>query len=264
MKSSLLVLCSTLVLASCSTPTPHYKSIAELKAAGHYGRVHHWKEHNKKPHDITVKMPANASIIVSDFHSRIGANGLPRGGGHRGMDIYHDTGTPIIAAADGVVKKAETGSCWGPTVLIYHGKTEAGKPLYGLYSHMQNISVKVGQKVKRGEQIAEMGPDIFNSCGGGMHHLHFQASHDPDGIPIGWGWSYFVGDGWNAPNPHKFWANGPGQVTCYEPGRKYKDGTFTFPLRCDGGNQKKPVLLTKLSKPAPQPETAEKVATKSN
>ena len=231
----LILLCTCyFLLSGCSTPQPHTKSINILKKVGHYGYVQHWKEHNRNPHKIKVMVPRHASVITSDFHSRIGANGLKRGGLHRGVDIYHDSGTPIIAAADGKVIKAEIGDCWGPTVLLDHGKMKDGRPLYSLYSHMRNINVKVGDTVKRGEQIAEMGDDIFNSCGGGLHHLHFQVSHNPDGIPIGWGWSYFVGDGWNAPNPHEYWEKGPGQITCFEPGKTYRKDGFTYPVRCDG------------------------------
>jgi len=231
-----LFILSSILLVSCTTskPQPHTKSIDRLKKEGHYGRVQYWEEHNRNPHPVKVVFPSNASIITSDYGSRIGANGYKRGGWHRGVDIYHDTGTPIIAAADGKVISAEVGSCWGPTILIHHGTADNGKPLYGLYAHMRNMNVKVGDEVKRGEQIAEMGHDIFNSCGGGLHHLHFQVSHNPNGIPIGWGWSYFVGDGWNAPNPHNYWADGPGKITCFDPKKTYKASGLTYPLKCDG------------------------------
>jgi len=223
-----------LALVGCAPLQPHTKAINILEETGYYGRVYHWEEHNLKPHVIEVVMPPTAPIITSDFHGMVGANGAPRSARHRGIDIYHETGVPIIAAADGVVMKSEVGICWGPTVLIYHGVAHDGKPLYGLYGHMRNLQVKVGEKVKRGQQIAEMGNDIYNSCGGGLHHLHFQVSHNPVGLPIGWGWSYFVGDGFRAPNPHRYWADGEGMVSCYDPDRTYEAGTLTYPLLCDG------------------------------
>ena len=119
-------------------------------------------------------------------------------------------------------------------MLIHHGTAENDKPLYVLYAHMRKMIVKKGDKVKRGQQIAEMGEDIFNTCGGGLHHLHFQVSHNPNGLPMGWGWSYFVGDGWDAPNPHNYWADGAGKITCFDPDKTYKASGLTYPLKCDG------------------------------
>lgn len=235
MKAIILLSACLFTLSSCSTqPLPLSTSINTLKKVGHYGHVQYWNENNRTPHKIPVSVPQHASVIISDYHSRVGANGYPRGGIHRGVDIYHETGTPIIAAADGVVIKKRIGNCWGPTLLLSHGRMEDGRPLYTLYGHMRNMRVNIGDKVKRGEQIAEMGVDVFNSCVGGLHHLHFQVSHNARGIPIGWGWSYFVGDGGNAPNPHKYWADGPGKITCFEPGKTYRKDGLTYPLLCDG------------------------------
>ena len=228
---------SLIFLVSCAPLLPHTETIKTLEETGFYGMVYHWKEHNRKPHSIELSMPPSAPIITSDYHGMVGTNGAPRFGKHRGVDIYHKPGTPIISAADGVVIKSEVGPCWGPTVLIKHGYTADGKPLYTLYGHMRNLMVKVGEKVARGQQIAEMGDDIFNTCGGGLHHLHFQVSHNANGLPIGWGWSYFVGDGINAPNPHKFWADGAGKITCFDPSREYASGGLTYPLMCDGASK---------------------------
>ena len=173
-----LVVCSISVVGF-SVVQAKTAALAELERAGFYGRVHAWQNKPASAHKLALTMPKDAPIIVSDYHSKVGANGLRRKLRHNGVDIFQEIGTPIIAAADGKVVKAKNDKCWGPTVLISHGRTAGGKPLYALYGHMRNIKVVPGQRVKRGQQIAEMGEDIMTGCGAGFHHLHFQISHVP-------------------------------------------------------------------------------------
>lgn len=221
-----------------------YSPLDEIKKTGFYGRVHPWKNISRVSHSIKVNVPSNAPIIVSDYHSSVGANGLKRTGLHRGVDIYATIGSPIIAAADGEVVSAKVDSCWGPSILISHGFDKDGKRIHALYGHVKNFKVKVGQKVKRGQQVAEMGDPIFNSCGGGFNHLHFQVSHTPQKIPFGWGWANFVSDGAKAPNPHKFWQNGVGNVTCFDASQEYTKPGFTYPVPCENSPITKPRVKT--------------------
>lgn len=85
---------------------------------------------------------------------------------HPGLDFTAPIGTPIYAAADGVVKDAgfNTGG-YGNRVLINHG--------FGyetLYAHMVRIKARVGTKVKRGEVIGYVG-STGKSTG---PHLHYE------------------------------------------------------------------------------------------
>ena len=85
---------------------------------------------------------------------------------HAGLDFTAPVGTPIYAAADGVVKDAgfNTGG-YGNRVVVNHG--------FGyetLYAHMVRIKARVGTKVKRGEVIGYVG-STGKSTG---PHLHYE------------------------------------------------------------------------------------------
>lgn len=85
---------------------------------------------------------------------------------HRGIDIAGPVGTPIFAAAEGVVVTAEWNSGgFGNLVEIRHA--DGSKTLY---AHNNRILVRVGQQVAQGEQISEMG-STGRSTG---PHLHFE------------------------------------------------------------------------------------------
>lgn len=88
---------------------------------------------------------------------------------HEGVDFSADSGTPIKAAASGVVIKAERHSSYGNVVEIDHGDG-----LTTRYAHASKLLVKVGAVVKRGQEIAEVG-STGRSTG---PHLHFEVRVD--------------------------------------------------------------------------------------
>ena len=86
---------------------------------------------------------------------------------HTGIDYACPTGTPILASEAGTVKFAgwdNTG--YGNCVIILHKDGNAT-----LYAHLQSITVKTGQTVKR-SQIIGYSDSTGNSTG---PHLHFEA-----------------------------------------------------------------------------------------
>lgn len=84
---------------------------------------------------------------------------------HEGIDFPAEPGTPILAAAAGIVKRVERHPQFGNMVDVDHGEEVMTR-----YAHAQEILVEPGQFVKRGEQIATIG-STGRSTG---PHLHFE------------------------------------------------------------------------------------------
>jgi murein DD-endopeptidase MepM/ murein hydrolase activator NlpD len=92
---------------------------------------------------------------------------------HEGIDISAPSGTKVFAPADGVVTNTSTEEGYGKVVAINHG--------YGIvtrYAHNSEIKVKVGQRVRRGEQISTIG-NTGRSTG---PHVHYEVR--VNGIPV--------------------------------------------------------------------------------
>jgi murein DD-endopeptidase MepM/ murein hydrolase activator NlpD len=89
-------------------------------------------------------------LIYSAFNATRGRRA------HGAIDIVTKKGTPIAAAADGIVSVAANGgkkfSGYGKVVILDHGKG-----LYTVYAHCDSLLVKMGQKVKQGEFIGTVG-----------------------------------------------------------------------------------------------------------
>lgn len=111
-------------------------------------------------------------IITSYFGNRVNPiTGEPDY--HTGTDISVAAGTPILAAADGVVSIANGTDSWGDS-YGYYVKLDHGEGLETLYAHCSSICVTAGQEVAQGEVIAYVG-STGNSTG---NHLHFEVRVD--------------------------------------------------------------------------------------
>jgi biotin carboxyl carrier protein len=84
---------------------------------------------------------------------------------HTGLDFQANTGTPILAAAGGVVVTQEFHPEYGNMIEVDHGKD-----LMTRYAHTSRAYVKKGDLIKRGQRIADVG-STGRSTG---PHLHFE------------------------------------------------------------------------------------------
>ncbi|HNT36009.1 MAG TPA: M23 family metallopeptidase, partial [bacterium] len=99
---------------------------------------------------------------------------------HQGVDFSAPRGTTIRAADDGVVIVAsENLGGYGKTVVLHHPNG-----LRTVYGHADTLCVRLGQSVKRGQKIAEVG-STGRSTG---FHLHFEVrvSADKPVDPMGY------------------------------------------------------------------------------
>lgn len=87
---------------------------------------------------------------------------------HYGVDLANSTGTPIWAAADGVVSYAAPLSTYGNVVIITHSIN--GEIHTTVYAHLNSFNVSVGSEVSQGQQIGTMG--MTGRVTG--PHLHFE------------------------------------------------------------------------------------------
>jgi murein DD-endopeptidase MepM/ murein hydrolase activator NlpD len=88
---------------------------------------------------------------------------------HSGVDIAAESGTPIRAAADGIVSFSGWSGDSGNLVVLEHG---LGFATY--YAHNKRNGVTVGQKVKKGEVLGYVGSTGNAQCA----HLHYSVSKD--------------------------------------------------------------------------------------
>lgn len=101
---------------------------------------------------------------------------------HHGIDLKNDLDTPVLAAEDGVVivagkdderAYAPQTNFYGQLVVIRHDIPKLNKPLYSLYGHLNQIQVKLGEKVKKGQPIGSVGMSGI-AIG---YHLHFEVRY---------------------------------------------------------------------------------------
>lgn len=121
----------------------------------------------------TVNAPASEGTWIKPTNGRLtspyGWRNLGAGPEfHYGVDLANKTGTPIWAAADGVVSYAAPLSSYGNVVILTHSID--GQIYTTVYAHLSAFNVSVGDVVNQGQQIAAMG-STGRSTG---PHLHFE------------------------------------------------------------------------------------------
>jgi murein DD-endopeptidase MepM/ murein hydrolase activator NlpD len=121
-------------------------------------------EQTVKKKALPTMMPVRAPFNASGFGMRIDPFSGQRAM-HEGIDFLTDPGTPIVAAAGGVVQFAGFHPQYGFVVDIDHGND-----LVSRYAHLSKVLVREGAVVQRGRAIAESG----NSGRSTGPHLHFE------------------------------------------------------------------------------------------
>jgi len=116
---------------------------------------------------MPTMMPVNSPYNASSFGYRIdpftGQQAM-----HEGIDFITDVGTPVVAAAGGVVQFAGFHPQYGNMVDIDHGND-----LVTRYAHLSKVLVKEGDLVQRGRRIGDSG-STGRSTG---PHLHFEVRY---------------------------------------------------------------------------------------
>jgi murein DD-endopeptidase MepM/ murein hydrolase activator NlpD len=113
---------------------------------------------------LPTVQPVNVTYNASGFGWRSDPF-TGRAAFHTGIDFPAPVGTPIDAAAGGVVIATEYHSDYGNMLEIDHGNDIVTR-----YAHTSRILVKVGDIVRRGEHVADIG-STGRSTGA---HLHFE------------------------------------------------------------------------------------------
>lgn len=100
---------------------------------------------------LELAVPVPQGRPSSPFGLRRYINEQPRNP-HNGLDLAAPTGTPVLAAEDGVV--VESGHFYfnGKTLLIDHGSG-----LVTMYCHLDEMDVATGDRVERGQRIGTVG-----------------------------------------------------------------------------------------------------------
>jgi murein DD-endopeptidase MepM/ murein hydrolase activator NlpD len=173
------------------------------------------------PHPTLVppaEAPAVALIpppIMSRFGEWRGEGGAATPTRHAGIDIRAATGTPVLAAADGIVLRTGSQVYAGRLIVVEHDTD-----LATAYYHLSAIDVVAGQAVRRGEVIGRVGMTGNATA----PHLHFGVCRREGGLcgeRIEGGWEDPTRD-WIAANP------------CFVTGYAYlpQDRRLTYPVPC--------------------------------
>lgn len=122
-------------------------------------------------YELTLnRVPALAFPVADDAAAITGHYLEPRDGGarrHRGIDILAPLGTPVVAAADGVIERVEETERGG--LVVWLRETATNRSHY--YAHLQTQQVRRGDRVRAGEPVGTVG--TTGNASETAPHLHF-------------------------------------------------------------------------------------------
>jgi murein DD-endopeptidase MepM/ murein hydrolase activator NlpD len=106
--------------------------------------------------------PTEGEISLT-YGEKLYINGI-YSGSHFGIDYANNEGTPVFASNNGTVVLATETPSYGNTIVIDHGQN-----IYTMYLHLNELSVKTGDTVKKSDKIGLMGQTGVATG----PHLHF-------------------------------------------------------------------------------------------
>lgn len=168
---------------------------------------------------VTVlEMPAQAPSISQRFRPE----GVSAKTEHRGFDILVPSGTPVLAAADGVVSGSQTTMYYGRIVTVDHAATAGGQRIQTRYYHLSERLVEAGERVRRGQPLGRSGQSGLT---GVFPHLHFEVYRLNGATPPLA--TVFL-------DPQIFWVGGPGRITCFDRRVEWprEPVGLTYPVPC--------------------------------
>jgi len=162
------------------------------------------------------RIPPNAPSIMNGHWG-----GYDR---HEGIDVIGEVGLPVLAPADGVVSDSFFEPMYGHAVFIEHAARADGTRVRTRLVHLDERTVVEGERVARGQQVGTLGRTGLLASG--IPHLHYEVQTRAPGR-----WASF-----EVINPHLYWVDGPGIVTCFDRRREYPAEPFvtTYPVPCRG------------------------------
>jgi len=147
------------------TPVPRFSRLTELP----------------EPHLWLARPIGEAGVNYVEATYRYGTTQNGSLQPHHGVEFYNPVGTPILAAAEGLVVFAGPDlrqvplspepNFYGNVVVVELAQSLNGQPLFNLYGHLSLISVKPGQAVRAGEVLGQVGG---TGVARGGSHLHFE------------------------------------------------------------------------------------------
>ncbi|ERG68156.1 murein hydrolase activator EnvC family protein [Exiguobacterium chiriqhucha] len=123
------------------------------------------------PTDVTGPATSFVRPVSGYVSSPFGPRQNPLTGvaeSHRGIDLVNATGTPIVAAAPGIVIKAAPATGYGNVVFVSH--IVGGEVWTTVYAHLDAITVTSGQTVGAGQTVGTLGSTGWSTG----PHLHFE------------------------------------------------------------------------------------------
>jgi hypothetical protein len=122
----------------------------------------------------------SATPISSPFGRRDNSKHPNISKNHHGIDYAMPEGSPVYAAADGVVQQIATAGAYGTYITIKHNDGRTSR-----YAHLKQVLVSRGDRISAGQKIARSGgkpgtPGAGNSTG---PHLHFELTNQ-NGVRI--------------------------------------------------------------------------------